>query len=71
MMKVKIVDRFAVGVYQLEAKSRVTAFWNRLFLNQFQIIDFDDEDIPIIEGKMYWAWPLGNGRVSLVEEIHE
>jgi len=41
MIKVKIVDGFAVGVYQLEAKSKVTSFWNRLFLNQFRIIQFD------------------------------
>jgi hypothetical protein len=69
MIQVKIVDGFAVGVYQLEAKNKVTAFWNRLFLYQFRIINFDNEDIPVVEGNIYWAWPLGNGRISLVEEI--
>ena len=69
MMKVKIVDGFAVGVYQLEAKNRVTAFWNRLFRNKFQIINFEDEEIPAVKGNIYWGWPLGNGRISLVEEI--
>jgi len=70
MLKVKVIDGYAVAVYQLEAKNKVTAFWNRLFLNEFRIIQFENDDIPVVEGNIYWGWPLGNGRISLVEEIH-
>ncbi len=69
MIKVKIVDGAAVEVDQLNTKNKYKAFWNPLFLKEFRIIRFDNEEIPIVEGNTYWAWPLGNGRISLVEEI--
>jgi len=70
MIKVKIVDGAAVETYQLEAKNKITAFWNRLFLNQYRIVNADDNEIPAEEGNMYWAWSLGSGRIILLEEIH-
>jgi hypothetical protein len=70
MIKVKIVEGRAVGVYQLDAKNKFTAFWNRLFLIQFQIVYADDNKIPAEEGNMYWAWSLGSRRIILLEEIH-
>jgi len=70
MIKVKIVNGSAVEVHRLEAKNKYTALLNRLLRNQFQIVNFDDDDIPVLEGTIYWGWSLGNGRISLIEEIH-
>ena len=76
MIRVKIVHGVAIDVEELSIQdeiystwSGVVAFWNRLFIDKFQIIAVESGITTPMEGHEYWAWPCGNGKIYLMEQI--
>ena len=76
MIRVKIVQGVAIDVEELSIHEeffsswrRVIAFWDRLFIDKFKVIAAESGITSPMEGHEYWAWPCGNGKIYLMEQI--
>lgn len=78
MIRVKIVRGEAIDVEELgmhdeifKSWQRVISFWHNLFIDKFKVVAVDPEVDSPKEGLEYWAWPCGNGKIYLMEQIRE
>ena len=69
MLKVKIINGQAVEIERLKIRGKYMSFWEQLFVPTYQIINDDNNNVPMEEGNVYKAWSIGNGKIVLLEII--
>ncbi len=76
MIRVKIVQGEAIDVEELKIRHdffksfhRIVSYWHNLFIDRFQVVAVDPDIAYPKEGLEYWAWPCGNGKIYLIEQI--
>lgn len=40
-------------------------------MEKFIVVNDENYNIPVLEGNIYWAWCIGNGKVVLLEMVTE
>jgi hypothetical protein len=71
MIKVKIVEGIALEADRLNETRGFKKIWNKYFLEKYIVVNDENYNIPVLEGNIYWAWCIGNGKVVLLEMVTE
>jgi hypothetical protein len=71
MFKVKIINGKAIDVDNLNIEGKVIRMFTNFFMERFEVEKRDEYLFPITEGQIYLAWPIGKGKVVLLDQVSE
>ncbi len=71
MFKVKIINGKAIDIDNLNTNSKIGRMLTNFFMERYEIEKREEFDFSIAEGQIYLAWPIGKGKVVLLNRLSE